>query len=245
MSARIGSIMLCLIQPEGECIHSEFLDNKGEGLHHLGFFVDDLDKEVAKLAKQGLIPIQEASTIKGSMCAHFEPEGVGGIILELVQRPAQEINIKKISEGKSPFSQMDTVGVVVKDVDKVIRHLSSLGIGPFEPYKYPGPVTKRKLHGQLVEATIKIMVTKIGQIELQLEQPEEGECLQKEILDKRGEGFLHLGFHVDNIDLEVAKLAKLGLTPAMEGSTAKGRFFAFFKPEGAGGIILELVKRLA
>jgi 4-hydroxyphenylpyruvate dioxygenase-like putative hemolysin len=89
------------------------------------------------------------------------------------------------------------------------------------------------------------MVTKIGQIELQLQQPVEGECLQKDFLNNKGEGFLHFGVYVDDIDKEVAQLAKKGLTPVMEGSTSKGRFFAFFEPEEAGGIVLELVQRPA
>jgi 4-hydroxyphenylpyruvate dioxygenase-like putative hemolysin len=33
----------------GESIQKEFLESKGEGVEHLGFFVDNLWEEVAKL----------------------------------------------------------------------------------------------------------------------------------------------------------------------------------------------------
>jgi hypothetical protein len=79
--------VLELIKPSGECIYREFLGSKGEGLHYLGFYVNELDEEVAKLAEQGLRPIMESSAAKGKFCAYFAPEETDGIILELIQEP--------------------------------------------------------------------------------------------------------------------------------------------------------------
>ena len=40
-----------LIEPlEGPTTYHEFLAQRGEGLHHLGYYVDDIDTEIARMA---------------------------------------------------------------------------------------------------------------------------------------------------------------------------------------------------
>ena len=52
---KVGGIQIELIQPvDGDNIYRDFLEEHGEGIHHIGFGVDDLDKEVAKLTEQGV-----------------------------------------------------------------------------------------------------------------------------------------------------------------------------------------------
>ena len=85
--ARLGSVELYLIQPiEGETIHKEVLESKGEGIHHLGFFVADLDKEVAKLTKLGVKVIQSGRRPGGGGFAYLDTHVGSGILLELIQR---------------------------------------------------------------------------------------------------------------------------------------------------------------
>ncbi len=88
--AMMGQIELELIQPlepiKGECPHKEFLESKGEGVNHLSFFVDDVDKEVEKLAKQGIAVMQCRKTPTGLTMAYLETDKVGGFLVELVRR---------------------------------------------------------------------------------------------------------------------------------------------------------------
>ena len=46
--AKMGPIQLELMEIEGESIHSDFLKEKGEGVHHMGFWVADLGQELVK-----------------------------------------------------------------------------------------------------------------------------------------------------------------------------------------------------
>ena len=55
---------------------------------------------------------------------------------------------------------------------------------------------KRALRGKVVTADSDVWFTDLGQIKLELVQPLEGESLQKETLERRGEGVEHLGFLV-------------------------------------------------
>jgi methylmalonyl-CoA/ethylmalonyl-CoA epimerase len=85
--ARIGAVTLEFLQPvEGESITQEFLDNRGEGIQHLAFAVENLDEEIAILKGKGIRVIfsgRERAT--GFRFAYFEPNKVGNTIIELVQ----------------------------------------------------------------------------------------------------------------------------------------------------------------
>ena len=73
---------------EGKTIQSEFLERNGEGVHHLGFLVDDLDAEIAKYEERGFNVIQRYDTPqKGVSFAFLDTDKVGGIVFELVWLP--------------------------------------------------------------------------------------------------------------------------------------------------------------
>jgi methylmalonyl-CoA epimerase len=82
-----GPLQIELIQPvEGKNIYTEFLDSKGEGLHHLGFQVDDLDAMLAELAKEGIEPIwQQRLPQFGIAFAYLNTDRIGGVIFELIE----------------------------------------------------------------------------------------------------------------------------------------------------------------
>jgi methylmalonyl-CoA/ethylmalonyl-CoA epimerase len=86
--ARSGPLQVELIQPvEGENIYTEFLDSKGEGLHHLGFQVDDLDAMLAELAKEGIQPVFYHSLPQlGAAFAYLNTDKIGGVIFELIEQ---------------------------------------------------------------------------------------------------------------------------------------------------------------
>ncbi len=90
--AQMGPIELELIQVvEGETPHSEFLRQKGEGLHHLRFRVDDLEKTLAELARCGIEPVWKHNYVKaGVSFAYLNTDQIGGAMFELIeyrQRP--------------------------------------------------------------------------------------------------------------------------------------------------------------
>lgn len=83
--AYLGSIQIELIQcMEGRILQSRYLDNWGEGVHHLGFYVDDVEGELANLVAQGVkIFVHEPGRF-----AYFAANGQDGPIFELIKRPA-------------------------------------------------------------------------------------------------------------------------------------------------------------
>jgi hypothetical protein len=82
----VGSLQIELLESlEGENIYTEFLREKGEGLHHLGIGVDDVDREVAELEKGGVGVLQQGK-VNGRSFAYLDTAGIGGAIIELVPR---------------------------------------------------------------------------------------------------------------------------------------------------------------
>jgi len=84
--AKSGPIEIELIQVlEGETPHTEFLKEKGEGLQHLRFRVDDLDKTLADLAKVGIHPIYHQRVAPGIAFAYINSDQIGGVMFELFE----------------------------------------------------------------------------------------------------------------------------------------------------------------
>jgi methylmalonyl-CoA/ethylmalonyl-CoA epimerase len=84
----VGEIELELCQPvSGESPHQEFLDSKGEGIQHVMFAVDNLEKEIDRLTKQGAAVLLKAAFDKGGL-AYLDLDA-SGFIVELIQIPKE------------------------------------------------------------------------------------------------------------------------------------------------------------
>ena len=85
--ASFEDFQLELIQAEpGENnIYWEFYKKHGEGLHHLGFSVDDLDAELAEAKERGIQVLMWGRVGKGGF-AYLDTSQSGGVILELIEQ---------------------------------------------------------------------------------------------------------------------------------------------------------------
>ena len=85
--AQLGPVTLELIELiEGKTVHEDFLKEKGEGLHHIGCYVDILDEAVAIMEKQGISVLQSGNRPGGGY-AYMDTEKTLGAIFELIRRP--------------------------------------------------------------------------------------------------------------------------------------------------------------
>ena len=145
--------------------------------------------------------------------------------------------MKKDTTAKSQLSKLSHVGVVVRDIDKAVKRLSSLGIGPFESLSVPPMIAK--FRGKPFTPDCKTLIAKIGEIGLELLEPGKGESPWREFLDNKGEGIHHIAFDVDDIDEVVAKLTEQGACVILTGKL-RGRLKSAYVDLGIGGIILSL-----
>ena len=83
---QLGEVQLELIQVlEGENVHTKFLRERGEGLHHIGFFVKNLEEELATVKNEGIEVLWRGEALGVTKFAYLDTEKTLGIILELIQ----------------------------------------------------------------------------------------------------------------------------------------------------------------
>jgi methylmalonyl-CoA/ethylmalonyl-CoA epimerase len=81
----LGQVQLELIEPMGgESTWQEVLDRKGEGLHHIAFWVEGMQKSVDFLKAHEIPMIQRGDMGEGQF-AYFDAEKQLGLVLELLE----------------------------------------------------------------------------------------------------------------------------------------------------------------
>ncbi len=138
------------------------------------------------------------------------------------------------------------VSVAVRDMNKAIEYYKSLGIGPFPPFIGPSgpvPLTEKMLMGKPSDYSVDIRHAQggVGQLIFELIEPLEGETPVKEFLEKKGEGIQHIGFTVDDLDKETAKMAEKGFRVTQSGKTPDAKW-AYYETDAIGGVVIELIQ---
>jgi methylmalonyl-CoA/ethylmalonyl-CoA epimerase len=73
-----------LLEPLPGSNMARMLEKRGEGLHHIAFEVDDVDRELSRLSEKGVELIDKNSRrgVEG-MVAFIHPKSVRGVLVEL------------------------------------------------------------------------------------------------------------------------------------------------------------------
>jgi len=132
-----------------------------------------------------------------------------------------------MANDKVELKSVDHIGIVVRDCDKVIESWSKLfGLGPWNFREMGGGGVK-----------LRVAFGYLGKIRIDLIQPVEGKVLHSEFLEEHGEGLHHLGFYVDDVDKEAAKLVEKGAKVLINNP---GNYI-YLDTGGPGGVIYELM----
>lgn len=84
----LGQIEMELAQPvSGPNVYQDFLEVKGEGIHHLGFDVKNMDERLERYGKMGIRVLQSGRTPYGGF-AHLDITDIG-VIIEIIQRKSR------------------------------------------------------------------------------------------------------------------------------------------------------------
>ena len=85
-----GPLQLELIEVvEGDIPHKWFAEERGEGMQHLGFIVDDYDEWLGYLKGKGIDVLMNAETDVEGMghirAAYLTSDRIGGVLFELIE----------------------------------------------------------------------------------------------------------------------------------------------------------------
>jgi 4-hydroxyphenylpyruvate dioxygenase-like putative hemolysin len=224
---QVGSVQLEIVEHvDGESIYKDFLDEYGEGLHHVKFVVKDTDMIIDTLEKDGFLCIQSGRYGDTGHYNYVDTDEPLRAIWEFVREagvmsaePMRYPAIEQESPAKIKVKSIDQVAIVVNDIELVTQNYwNILGIGPWDIYNWESPlVYDFKYYGKNSWARSRIAVTMVGNVMLELCQPVDGDTIYRDYLNEHGEGLHHLNFLVDDVD-EVSKiLTAEGFTSMQSG----------------------------
>ena len=89
---KVGDSAIELIEAtDDDSLIKRFIDERGEGIHHVTLEVDDLEGQLKLLSEKNIKLISEKPRrgAEGSLIAFVHPDSTGGVLIELCQ-PAPE-----------------------------------------------------------------------------------------------------------------------------------------------------------
>ncbi len=96
----IGEMRIELIEPlEGDTVYSEFIEQHGYGMHHIGVLTDDMQKSLEHARECGLDMTQDGAGFGPDDDGHYaylDTEDLLGTTVELIERPKRRNPPEKI-----------------------------------------------------------------------------------------------------------------------------------------------------
>lgn len=86
---KIGETKIELLEPTSEdSAVAKFIENRGEGIHHLALGVDDIKKRIEDLRNNGVKMIDETprNGAGGASIAFLHPKAANGVLVELCEK---------------------------------------------------------------------------------------------------------------------------------------------------------------
>ena len=129
------------------------------------------------------------------------------------------------------IKQISHLGMAVKDLEEAREFYRSVfGLESSDPII-------------VGDGTIKVSMVEVGNAVIELLQPIGKEGVMAKFLEKRGEGFHHICYEVDNINAEIALLKSKGMDVLGEPRPGAEGMSIFLHPRGTHGVLVELVDK--
>ena len=146
-----------------------------------------------------------------------------------------------------PVTHINQIALVVRDLDAAMSgYWTLLGIGPWKVYTYGPPLVPTMTYrGRPQTYRMRLALTQVGDLMLELIQPLSGESIYQEHLDRKGEGLHHVGVFVPSFDEAVSEAIRRGYA-VLQSGRGYGRWgdggYAYLDTEDSLGLILELIE---
>ena len=211
----LGDVDLEVFEPKGKPNPwEEFLNVKGEGIQHIGFMIDDVEKEVSRLTALGAEATLTGRANGKMVTAHVDLKAAN-IFFEL--RSYQDA--KRPVPTNKVFSRPWAMAVLVKDMDKTVKRLKELEIGEFStsPAQAPEGAEGLFFNDKPLESKLNVRILRVGNMLVELVQPDDIPNPWTGFLNRKGEGIHHIDFEVDGVEQEVSRLTGMGAEVVLYG----------------------------
>ena len=141
-----------------------------------------------------------------------------------------------IASQKYPFTSVDQVGIVVRDVEATARAYEAfLGEGAFNIVEGEAPAVLSDGRETMIKG--RLGFAHLGSLQIELIQILDGESVHVDWLEKNGEGIHHLGRYTATFDEDLEKFRKLGVGVLQCGQGMRRNVYLDTRP-----FILELIE---
>ena len=128
------------------------------------------------------------------------------------------------------IKKIDHIGIAVRDIEQslaVYRDLLGLEVKGIE---------------EVAPQKVKAALLPVGESKVELLQATAEDATVARFIEKRGEGFHHVAFRVDNLEEQLERLKARGVQLVDEKPRpgAGGSKVAFLHPRSTGGVLVEL-----
>jgi methylmalonyl-CoA/ethylmalonyl-CoA epimerase len=168
----------------------------------------------------------------------YRVKGAGGIAMKQDTNQALDFLKKGIAQ----------LAIIVEDLDTAVKNYWDIfGIGPWYFYTYGKPLVKRmSYHGRETEYKMRLALSNIGPLRIELIEAMEGETIYADFIKKHGYGFHHLGILVDDVKKKVSEAESRGIKMIQDGSgfgKEGDGHYAYLDTEDLLGVTLEFIQR--
>ena len=132
------------------------------------------------------------------------------------------------------MKKIEHIGIAVKDLDKANDLYEKL-LGT--------PSYKQE---EVKSENVMTSFFQVGESKIELLQATSEKSAIHKFIEKKGEGFHHIAFAVDDIEAEVKRMISEGFKPLMDKPKkgADNKLVFFFHPKSTGGMLVELCQEM-
>ena len=147
-----------------------------------------------------------------------------------------------------PLTNVAQIAIIVEDLDRAVEmYWEKFGVGPWHFYTYGKPLVNHMTrHGKPCEYRMRLALSHIGDMRIELIQPLEGDTVYKEFVEKHGYGIHHIGVLTDDMKKALDDADASGLEMTMDGAgfgpDGDGHY-AYLDTEDMIGTTIELIER--
>jgi catechol 2,3-dioxygenase-like lactoylglutathione lyase family enzyme len=246
----MGAIQVELFEPLGSpSTWQDFLDQHGEGIHHIAFPVLDTDAAAASFAEYGYEIVQQGMfTDQNGKYTYLNTDKDLGVILELMEvfNPYPVVETSPFPADKGiGTNRVCQVGIMVHDIQKTAQRIADvLGLQYGAIFATPGyDVVKTTYNGQRCDAIAQLAFFNAGQSQIELIQPDPEASCWRAFLEERGERAHHLAFQVKDTQQVIDYLAGQNIPVIQQGLYGDlSGIYTYMASEGELAVALELLE---
>jgi methylmalonyl-CoA/ethylmalonyl-CoA epimerase len=222
--------------PGYEGFIADFIQRRGEGLHHLSYEIDDIEPMVAALKRDGVRIVDEHTFADGQKTAFISPRSAFGVLIQLWQPLNYDLPTPRpVADGLARF---DHVAIAVRNINAAMEF--------FRRY-FQAKVINYPVHsssqGNFVLSHLEVAGFTLEF--LQSPGPHAEDDFVRRFIERYGEGMHHLTIDVKEFDRLRESLLADNVRLVGIDTNYRGERQFFISPSSAFGTLVQIWDGLA